>query len=166
MKIDLLHKPTEYMETVIILQEENGDIDKLEYLPEYLQNAINIVVKQDDFHFKYGSLKSFPFIRSRKRTNIILCGIGNPKELDNDRFRNLIAISVREAIKIEAKEAYLFTGFKNPLSELHFGHMLAEAALLTEYRFNKYLSEPKSSSLQAIHLAMDFKNPHMFNRGV
>jgi hypothetical protein len=32
MKIDLLHKPTEYMETVIILQEENGDIEKLEYL--------------------------------------------------------------------------------------------------------------------------------------
>ena len=60
MKIDLLHKPTEYMETVIILQEENGDIDKLEYLPEYLQNAINIVVKQDDFHFKYGSLRVFP----------------------------------------------------------------------------------------------------------
>lgn len=134
MKIDFLHKPTEYMETVIILQEENGDIEKLEYLPEYLQNAINIVVKEDDFQFKYASLKSFPFIRSRKRTNVILCGIGNPKELDNDRFRHLIAISIREALKLEAKEAYIFTGFKNPLSELHFGHILAEAALLTGYR--------------------------------
>ena len=166
MKIDCLHKPTEYMETVIILQEENGDIEKLEYLPEYLQNAINIVVKEDDFQFKYASLKSFPFIRSRKRTNVILCGIGNPKELDNDRFRHLIAISIREALKLEAKEAYIFTGFKNPLSELHFGHILAEAALLTGYRFDKYLSETKPPSLEAIHLAMELKNPRMFNRGV
>ena len=166
MKIDLLRKPTEYMETVIILQEENGDINKLEYVPDYLRNAISIVARQDDFHFKFASLKSFPFIRSRKRTNVILCGIGNPKELDNDRFRQLIAISVREAIKLKAKEAYLFVGFDNPLNELHFGHLLAEAALLTEYRFDKYLSETKPSSLEAIHLAMNLKNSRLFNRGV
>ena len=58
MKIDFLHKPTEYMETVIILQEENGDIEKLEYLPEYLQNAIKIVVKRTTFSSNMPDLRA------------------------------------------------------------------------------------------------------------
>lgn len=166
MKIDLLRKPIDHMDTVIVMQDEKGEINNVEYLPESLKNAIAIILKQDDFKFSFNSLKSFPVVHSRHRSNVILCGVGNAHELTCDKLRKLIASGLRAAMKMDAREVVLFPGFDNPIGEVNFGHILAEAALLTEYKFSKYHSEAKPSTVESVHLAMDLKTTRHINRGI
>lgn len=166
MKIDLLRKPTEHMDTVIVMHGEKGDVHSVEYLPDAMKNAIGVIVKQDEFTFEYGALKSFQFVHSRHRSNIILIGVGNPHDLDCDKLRGLFAQGIRAAIKLNAKEVFLFPGFTNPVGEFNFGHILAESALLAEYKFDKYLSESKQVTLEAVHLALNLKSTRHINRGI
>lgn len=166
MKIDLLRKPTEHMDTVFIMHGEKGDIHSIEYLPDYVINAVHVIIKQEDYSFEYAAMKSFPIIHAKFRSNIILCGVGNPHDLDCDKLRHLFALGFRAALKLQAKEIFLFPGFTNPVGELNFGHILAEAALLTEYRFDKYLSESKQSTIESVHVALNPKTGRHINRGI
>lgn len=166
MKIDLLRKPIDHMDTVIVMQDESGEINNIEFLPDSLKNAIGIILKQDDFKFSFNALKSFPVVHARHRSNVILCGVGNAHELTCDKLRKLFASGLRSAMKMSAKEVVLFPGFDNPIGEVNFGHILAEAALLTEYKFSKYQSEPKPSTIESVHLAMDLKTTRHINRGI
>ncbi len=166
MKIDLLRKPVEHMDTVIIMHGEKGDFHSIEYLPEHIKNAVGVIVKQDEFSFTYKSVKSFPMVHSRKRNNVILCGVGNPHDLDSEKLRNLFALCFRSALKLGAREVYLFPGFSNPVGEVNFGHILAETALLTAYKFDKYLSDSKEHSQEAVHLAINVKTTRHINRGI
>jgi len=166
MKIDLLRKPTDHMDTVIIMHGEKGDIHSIEYLPEFIINAVNVIVQQEEFSFEYAAIKSFPLVHARFRSNIILCGVGNPHALDCEKLRHLFALSLRAAQKLHAKEIFLFPGFSNPVGEVNFGHVLAEAALLTEYKFDKYQSESKDASIDSLHLALNPKTSRHINRGI
>ena len=166
MKIDLLRKPTDHMDTVIVMHGEKGDIHSVEYLPEFVISAASVIIKQEDFSFEYASVKSFPIVHNRYRSNIILCGVGNPHELDCDKLRHLIALCVRAALKLNANELFLFPGFNNPVGEVNFGHILAEAALLTEYKFDKYLSDSKQATIESFHLAINPKTARHINRGI
>lgn len=166
MKIDLLRKPSEHMDTVIIMHGEKGDFHSIEYLPDHIKNAVAVIVKQDDYTFEYNNLKSFPMVHARHRSNIILCGVGNPHEIDCEKLRNLFAACFRAAVKLVSKEVYLFPSFTNPVGEANFGHILAEAALLTEYKFDKYLSDSKQHCLEAVHLALKPKTTRHINRGI
>jgi leucyl aminopeptidase len=166
MKIDLLRKPTENMDTIIVMHGEKGDIHSVEYLPDNIKNAIAVIIKQDEYDFEYASLKSFPVVHAKYRSNVILCGVGNPHDVDCDKLRYLFAQSIRAAMKLGAREIYLFPGFSNPVGEVNFGHILAEAALLTEYKFDKYISDPKQPTLEAVHLAINLKTTRHINRGI
>ena len=166
MKIDLLRKPAEHMDTVFILHGEKGDIHSIDYLPENIAAAVNVIVKQEDFKFEYAALKSFPLVQARRRCNVVLCGVGNPHDLNCDKLRHLFALGIRAALKMKAKEIFLFPGFSSPVGEANFGHVLAEAALLTEYKFDKYLSESQGSTIEALHLALDPKAARHINRGI
>jgi leucyl aminopeptidase len=166
MKIDLLRKPAEHMDTVIIMHGEKGDFHSIEYLPDHIKNAVSVIIKQDEYTFGYKSLKSFPLVHARHRSNIILCGVGNTHDLDCSRLRELFALCFRAALKLGAREVYLYPGFSNPVGEVNFGHIVAEAALLTAYKFDKYLSDSKSHSLEAVHLAVNPKTTRHINRGI
>jgi leucyl aminopeptidase len=166
MKIDLLRKPAEHMDTIIVMHGEKGDVHAIEHLPDYLKSAITVIVKQDDYLFEYAAIKSFPYIHNKFRTNVILCGVGNTHDLDLDKLRNLFAQSIRAAIRLGAREAFLFPGFSTHIGEVDFGHVLAEASLLAEYKFSKYQSEDKPSRLNSLHLAMNLKTTRNINRGI
>lgn len=166
MKIDLPRKLVEPMDTVIVMQDSQGDIDAVEFLPEHVKHAISLVVKHDEFKFDYKAVKSFPLVHSRHKSNIVLLGVGDADELDANKLRELFAAGIRAAMKLDAREAFLFPSFANPVGEVNFGHILAETALLVEYKFSKYHSDAKPGKLEAIHLAMDLKSTRHLNRGI
>ncbi len=166
MKIDLLRKPTEQMDTVIIMHGEKGDVNGIEHLPDYIKYAVAVITKKDDFKFEYAAVTAFPFIHAKHKSNIILCGVGNPHDLDIDKLRVLLAMCIRSAQKLGARELFLFPGFANHLGEVNFGHVLAEAALLTEYKFDKYLSDSRQHSIDSLHLALNLKTTRHINRGI
>ncbi len=166
MKIDLLRKPCAHMDTVIIMHGEKGDFHSIENLSESIKKAVEVIVKQDDYTFEYKNLKSFPMVHNGHRSNIILCGVGNPHNLDSSKLRELFAACFRSALQLGAREACVFPSFSNPVGEINLGHILAEAALLTEYKFDKYLSDSKGPSLEAVHLSVKAKSTRHINRGI
>lgn len=166
MKIDLLRKLPDQLDTVIVMHGDKGEVKNIENLPRHIVDAINVLEKQDDFKFESGVVKSFPLVHEGHRSNVVLCGVGNVGELNPDRLRTAFAASFRAAIKLNARNVFLFPGISNPVGEVNFGHILAETALLTEYRFNKYLSTDKQHAIESVHLVLHLHNTRHINRGI
>lgn len=166
MKIDLLRKMPEHMDTVVVMMEEKGNLKNVEYLSDTLKDAIATIVKHDEFAFSYAALKSFQVVPNHTRTNVILCGLGEAAKLSMDKLRQLFASCIRAAMKLSARQVYIFPGFSNPIGDVQFGHVLSEAALLAEYRFSKYLSSDKQHAIESVHLALNLKNTRHINRGI
>jgi len=162
----LLRKLTENMESVIVMIDEKGDLDSVEYLPEAVRQAIQLYLKQNEFKFEFNKIRSFPIVLANHCSNVVLCGVGNARELNGAKLRTLFANSLRAVMKLNGREVYLFPAFANPLGDVQFGHILAESALLAEYKFNKYQADAKACTLEAVHLAMELKTTRHINRGI
>ncbi len=166
MKIDLLRKMPEHLDTVIVMLDTKADPAAVEALPAHIIAAIHTYVKTEDLSFDFGTLKSFQIFQNDARTNVIVCGVGEAPLLDTSKLRKLIADCVRAALKLNAQKLYLFPGFTNPVGDVHFGHVIAEAAILSEYRFTRYMSHEPQKSLEAVHIALNTKNTRHLNRGI
>ncbi len=167
MKIDIIRKVPEDMDCLIIFQDENGRLDSVELLPPELAKLIQAYIKKEDYQFAYASLANFTVINGTQRQNIILLGGGNKNELNTNKVRQLLGSAIRLAGKLKAKQIFLFQGFNCPISEVAFGHVLAESALIVSYRFNKYLSKGKDDSeIEALHYMFLSKNTRHLNRGI
>jgi len=167
MKIDIIRKVPEDMDCIIIFQEENGALDKVELLPQNIAKTAQVYCKSEDFKFAYGDLKNFASVNGIQRQNIILLGAGNKNDLNINKVRNLLASAIRFAAKLKAKQIYLFQGFDCPITDVAFGHLLSETALLVTYQFNKYSSSAKNESeIEALHYMLLSKNTRHLNRGI
>ena len=167
MKIDIIRKVPEDMDCLIIFQDENGHLESVELLPPELAKLIQAYIKKEDFQFAYASLANFTVINGTHRQNIILLGGGNKNDLNTNKVRQLLGSAIRLAGKLKAKHIFLFQGFNCPISEVAFGHVLAESALIVSYQFNKYFSKGKDESeIEALHYMFLSKNTRHLNRGI
>ncbi|MDD4309908.1 MAG: leucyl aminopeptidase [Candidatus Cloacimonetes bacterium] len=167
MKIDVIRKLPDHLDTLILMQEENAEVQAIEYLPAELLSPLEHFIKGEEFNFGYGKIKSFIHVSGKHKQNVILLGAGNKDLLTTDKLRNLFALSIRTAVKLCAKHIYLFPGFTSPVNDVAFGHVLTEAALLVTYRFDKYLSSPKiTTCTESLHYVLNTKNTRHLNRGI
>ncbi len=167
MKIDVIRKLPEHLDTVLLMQEENGSIHDIEYVPASLLEPIEIFMKNEDFNFGFAALKSFSMIIAKRRVNVILMGVGDKDALTPNKLRSIFAAALRMASKMNAIQLYLFPGFVNPINDVSFGHILAETSLLVSYRFDKYLNSGKQKdSMEALHYVLNTKNTRHLNRGI
>ncbi|HNX37322.1 MAG TPA: leucyl aminopeptidase [Candidatus Cloacimonadota bacterium] len=166
MKIDVIRKLPEHLDTVLIMHQNGGSLEDMELLPAELISSVSSFIKSDDTAFKYGKIKNFHHVCAKHTTKVILCGAGEVESLTVDKMRTLFANSLRTALKLKAKSVYLFLGFTIPISDVAFGHALAEAALLTGYVFDKYLSEDSFSPIETIHFVLNTKNTRHINKGI
>ncbi len=166
MKIDVIRKLPEVMETIVVLQSETATIEQVEYIPEEIKASIQEFIKAEAFTFKYKNIASLHYVNGHVRSKIILCGAGDLEAISTDKLRNLIASITRTANGLKSKTLYLFMGFANPISDVAFGHILAEGSLLSMYKFTKYQSDSKLHHLDALHLILDTKNTRHINRGI
>jgi leucyl aminopeptidase len=167
MKIDVIRKLPEHLDTLILMQEEAGTINNIEHVPSELLSPIETFMKSEEFSFSYASLKSFSLVIAKRRLNIILLGAGDKDALTVNKLRNLFAASIRLACKLNARQIYLFPGFISSVNDVAFGHVLAEAALLVAYRFDKYLNTDKNKDFpESLHYVLNTKNTRHLNRGI
>lgn len=166
MKIDVIRKLPEVMDTIVVMQSETGSMQQFEFLPDEIREAVTAYISSEGFEFKYNKISSFHLCNTRYKTKVILCGIGELEKLTIDRVRNTVASFTRTANALKAKLLYLFLGFSIPISDVAFGHVLAEASLLVQYKFNKYLNSDKLHQIEALHLILDTKNTRHINRGI
>ena len=166
MKIDLLRKVPEQMDTIILLLGDTDTLDSIEHLPVHVAELAAAWIKSSAFKAEFAAIQSTTAVYNKHKYNLIICGAGELKKLTADRFRRLIAAIVRKAIQIKAKALYLFQAFPPSINDMAFGHILAESALLTEYKFSKYISGDDAHEIEALHLVMNVKNTRQFNKGV
>jgi len=157
----------EHLDTLILMQEENGKVEAIEYLPPQIVPQLEVFVKSEDYNFAYKSVKAFTQIVAGHRQNVILLGAGAKENLTPDKLRTLFALALRQAGKMKAKQLYLFPGFIGPVNDVAFGHVLAETALLTSYRFDKYHSkDTNGTEIESLHYILNTKNTRHLNRGI
>lgn len=166
MKIDVSRKLPEYMETVIIMHEENGVIERKEIFNDALHDSIDEFIKMDDYKFGKGNVRSFMRLVKGKKQNVVLCGAGAKDKLDLTNLRKYMATGWREAFRLKGNNIYFHFAFDLPFSEVTIGHILSETALLTNYKFVKYLSKPEHHEPENVHLIYSAKTNRMLNRGI
>lgn len=166
MKIDIIRKLPEHLDTIIVMQEENAAVKDVEHLSPELVTQIEAFLKNEDYCFRYADIRSFCRIIEHKRQNVILLGAGIKDLLNVDKLRNLIALALRTAARLKAKQVFLFPGFFSHENEVSYGHVLAEAGLLTAYRFDKYQSSDKHEPVEALHYVLNTHNTRHLNRGI
>ncbi|MBP9037624.1 MAG: leucyl aminopeptidase [Candidatus Cloacimonas sp.] len=167
MKIDITRKIPEYMETIIIFQEDHGSINNVDLLPSNIAKTVQTYIKSEGYNFAYGEIRNLTIISGTQKQNIILLGAGNKNELNNEKIRKLFASSIRLADKLKANQVYLFMGFISPINDVALGHILTETALMVTYKFNKYKSKDKSEhEIDALHLVLSTKSTRHLNRGI
>ena len=167
MKIDVIRKLPEHLDTIILMQEESAAVQGIDYIPAELLSSIEAFLKGEEFNFGFAELKSFSLVISKRKTNVILLGAGDKEQLNANRLRTIFAASIRTARKMGARQIYLFPGFEVPVNDVIFGHVLAETALLVSYKFDKYLSSDKNKDLpESLHYILNTKNTRHLNRGI
>ncbi len=167
MKVDVIRKLPEHLDTLILMQEEGGKAGQIEYLPLGLSDQVEAFIKAEDYNFAFKSIKCFSQIVAGRLQNIILLGAGNKDLLTTDKLRALFAQALRQAARMKAKQIFLFPGFVGPVNDVAFGHVLAETALLVSYRFGKYQSsEKQSQDMESLHYVLNTKNTRHLNRGI
>ncbi len=166
MKIDLLKKIPEHMDTIILLLGEDFDLDAIEYLPSHVAELAKAWIENSSFKAEFAAVQSTSAVHKGRKYNLVICGAGDVAALTIDKMRRLFAAAVRASLKLKAETLYLFQAFPITIGDVAYGHVLAESSLLTEYKFTKYLSSEDKHEIDALHLVMNLKNTRYFNRGV
>lgn len=166
MKIDVTRKLPDYLDTLILIHEENAKFKDLEFLDSDTIQLLENFIKEDDFNFEKGKITTLNHIKGKKKETFILVGAGAKSEIDSNKMRDIFASGWRAAMAAKAKQVQVILGFEAPLNDVVLGHVLAESALLTAYRFDKYLSKPEANTIENIHLLLSTKNTRHLNRGI
>ncbi len=166
MKIDVIRKLPDHMDTIVVLQNQSGDMKNFEYLPTDILDSIKVFIKDENYQFSYNSISTFHHMHQKHSSKIILCGAGDKDKLNADKVRTLCANITRTALKHKSSVMYLFMGFDMPINDVVFGHVVSEGCLLSLYKFSKYLSDDKPKTIDALHIVIDTKNTRHLNRGI
>lgn len=166
MKIDVTRRLPDHIDTLVLIHEEDPNLPELDFVDDALKDSLDTYVKAEGFAFKYGKITSYTRLIGKKRQLIILCGAGKKEELNVNKLRSLFANCWRKAISLKSAQVYVLMGFEPSLNDVVLGHVLSESALLSAYKFNKYISNDETHYLESIHLLLSTKNTRHINRGI
>ncbi len=167
MKIDVVRKLPDAMDTLVLCHREDGKLDVFEeWLSDGMYDAVKRFVDVEKITFKADEMQTFHYMHKSQYSRIILVGMNKPENLTPDKIRKIISDTVRQAIKLKSKQIYLIPGFDFPLTDALIGQVMAEAALLTIYKYEKYRSDSKYVAPEALHLVQDSKNTRNLNKGI
>lgn len=166
MKIDVTRKLPEHVDTLILIHEEGAKLDKLDFVDDELKSTLESFTKAEAFTFAHGKITSITRMQGKKRQVIILCGVGKKDKMTAFKLRNLFANCWRQAMRLKSTQVFVLMGFDPIINDVILGHVLAESALLSAYKFGKYLSSDEVHQIECIHLLLSTKNTRHINRGI
>lgn len=166
MKVDVTRKLPEHVDTLVLIHEEHARLEDLSFVDDELKQVLGAFVKAEGFTFADGKITGFARMQGKKRQVIILCGVGKSADLTAQNMRKLFAQCWRKATQLKANHVFVLMGFEPIINDVILGHILAESALLSAYKFSKYLSSDKTHEIEGIHLLLSTKNTRHINRGI
>lgn len=141
-------------ETKIITIFEDSKLEKTDLgLDNETLLKVKFIIEDEDFNGKKGELKTINLCRDNCPKNIILIGLGNKEDFTLAELRKNIAKSVKESSKIKSKSIDL--NVDNLLSLMKLSETIrtiSEAAIMTEYTFDKYKGDKKAKVLEEFNI--------------
>lgn len=167
IKVDTLQNNRSICDTVIINYNEevelsNRNIENYEEIKPIIKN----IIREEIFTGKYGEVHSFRYSKENNSKNIILIGMGKTEELNNEKTRKIVAKAIKEAKKLKSKYIELrYIGWNRSSFPRDWAMAVSEGAILAEYKFDKYKSEKKESTIKELNIICD-ENLEDIKKGV
>ena len=115
--------------------------NSLTALDKNVGGALSQVVGVGDFRGSKGESQIVYPAKPGKAKRILLLGLGDPKELDTERLRELGGRCLRGAREKQAKSVALLTPTAKGVPVGDACQAIAEGAILGGYRFDSYLTK-------------------------
>ncbi|TCS83133.1 leucyl aminopeptidase [Tepidibacillus fermentans] len=131
---------------------------KLAELDQVLDGAISDLIQQGDITGKAKETVLIHTFGKIPASRVLVIGLGNYDQFDQDLIREVAAIAVKQGIKVKAKRiASCPFGINHPnVHEHHVTHSFAEGAVLAAYHFEGYRSEKEEHhQIEFIQLMAD-----------
>jgi len=139
-----------YAFTKFVIYFEDYQLEDLNLsLDDESLSRIKFMLESEDFKCKNGELVNINLFRNESPKNIILVGIGKKEDFTLDRLRKNIAKAVKEAAKFKAKSIDInIEGLISLMNLDETVRTIAEATVMADYKFDKYKSDKKASTLE------------------
>lgn len=137
-------------ETKFITYFEDSKLEDLNLsLDDELLSKVKFTLDSEDFKCKNGELKNINLFRNESPKNIILVGVGKKEDFNLDKLRKSVAKAVKQAATHKSKSIDI--NIENLISLMNLDEIvrtISEAAVMAEYKFDKYKSDKKVSTLE------------------
>lgn len=156
-------------ETKFVTYFEDSSSEDLNLaLDSDMLTKIKFILDSEDFKGKQGELQIINLFRNECPKNIILVGIGKKEDFTLDRLRKSIGKATKEAAKLKAKSIDI--NIENLLSVMNLDMTITticEAVVMADYKFDKYKSDRKASTLEEFSILYTEENQlESINKGI
>ena len=165
-------KSTEYREASdvhILWIDEGGELFAHdEQLDQDTRDMVQMLREDQELSGKFGEIYVTHLARSIKPKKLLLAGLGQKQELTFEKIRKLTGKVIKELNKRKIQSAYIsLVGAEHPdLSITEVAKILAETAILANYRFKKYLSQDENSQMEGLDIVCADEQEPEFDRAV
>ena len=136
-------------QTKFVIYFEDSQLENLNLnLDSELLSKVKFTLDSEDFKCKNGELQNINLFRSESPKNILLIGIGKKEEFNLDKLRKNIAKAVKRSANLKYKSIDINIDNLTSLMNLdEITRTISEAAIMADYKFDKYKSDKKDSTL-------------------
>ena len=153
-------------ETKFVICFEDTELENLDLtlgselaLDTEVASKVKFALSSDDFKGKNGQLQSINLFRDQCPRNIILIGLGTKEAFTLDKLRKNIAKAVKESVKLKSKSMDLNIETLCSLMNLEeTTRTICEAVVMADYKFDKYKSDKKASTLEEFNIIYTEEN--------
>lgn len=149
-KID---KELDQSQDVLVLGLFEGDKERYTAVSKELADELNEVIKKKIFSPKFGE----KYKTNVSKQKIIIYGLGKKDKFTLEKVRRIFGKVVKcvRASKLESMSTNLLELFSSTKVDVeNFGQAAAEAMILANYSFSKYLSEERKEKIKQLNLVV------------
>ena len=122
---------------------------------DLVSRVVREVIEKGEFKGTFGEIRGLHWVDEAQAHKVILAGLGRREDFTLEKLRRVTAKALKEAERLQAEELTILPSFPQEVSLAHSVRALVEAAVLTSYRFDRYLTEKKEPYLKDLRISYD-----------
>lgn len=152
MNIKLLNKKSEVNLSNLLVFGVYEDFSNLDSLSNEISEYLSVLKKQDKFKANLGEEISAVIKYEDAYKNVLIIGLGKREELKSEKLRKITSKIVRKANELKLSSAELNLSNISELVSKETVEVIAETAILTNYKFDKYKEKKSNITLNEFNL--------------
>ncbi|OPJ54643.1 leucyl aminopeptidase [Alkalithermobacter paradoxus] len=121
-------------------------------LGDEINTKVEYIINEEKFSGKDKEIKVIELFRKENPKKIILLGLGSKEELDGEKVRKCIGKAIKECKKLKSEYIQINLDNLDESFVKEYTKELCEGAILSNYKFDKYKSDRKESTINTVSL--------------